>query len=171
MKLELSRIPSPIGTVLLVTRPDTGRVCALDFDDCRERMHDLLAKRFGPHDLAPSAREPAAAAHLRAYLEGELGALDEVRVDTGGTPFQHRVWLHLREIPPGTTQSYAELARTIGRPGAARAVGTTNGRNPIALVLPCHRVISADGSLGGYAGGLARKRWLLGHEGVALEPD
>jgi methylated-DNA-[protein]-cysteine S-methyltransferase len=109
------------------------------------------------------------AARLDRYFAGELTALDAIGVDPGGTPFQNRVWLKLREIPVGRTWSYADLARAVGRPRAVRAVGAANGANPIALVLPCHRVIGSDGSLTGYGGGLARKRWLLAHEGALRE--
>ncbi|TMA44133.1 MAG: methylated-DNA--[protein]-cysteine S-methyltransferase, partial [Deltaproteobacteria bacterium] len=88
-----------------------------------------------------------------------------IRVDPGGTEFQRRVWGALRKVPPGRTVSYGELARAVGAPGAARAVGAANGSNPVGIVIPCHRVIGADGSLTGYAGGVERKEWLLGHEG------
>ena len=100
---------------------------------------------------------------LEAYFEGELRDF-ELPLRMAGTPFQHLVWEGLRAIPYGETVSYAELARRIGRPGASRAVGSANGRNPIAIVVPCHRVIAADGTLGGYGGGLDRKEWLLQHE-------
>ena len=102
---------------------------------------------------------------LRAYFAGDLTALDDVPVRFDrGTPFQREVWNALRTIPVGQTISYAELARRVGRPTAYRAVGAANGQNPIGVVVPCHRVIAADGTLGGYAGGLDRKRWLLAHE-------
>jgi methylated-DNA-[protein]-cysteine S-methyltransferase len=102
---------------------------------------------------------------IRAYFEGDLAALNgvPVRFDRG-TPFQQEVWNALRSIPVGETISYAELARRVGRPTAFRAVGAANGANPVGVVVPCHRVIAADGSLGGYAGGVERKRWLLAHE-------
>ncbi len=102
---------------------------------------------------------------LEAYFRGDLSALEEIEVEIGGTPFQHLVWEELRRIPVGETISYGELARRIGRPKAVRAVGAANGQNPIGLVVPCHRVIGADGSLTGYGGGLPRKEWLLAHEG------
>jgi methylated-DNA-[protein]-cysteine S-methyltransferase len=106
---------------------------------------------------------------LRAYFAGDLHALDTIAVDPlGGTPFQRRVWLALRSIPAGTTVSYQMLARRIRAPKAMRAVGAANGANPVPIVLPCHRVIGADGSLTGYGGGLPRKRWLLRHEAVPL---
>jgi methylated-DNA-[protein]-cysteine S-methyltransferase len=105
---------------------------------------------------------------VRAYLGGDLRALDDVAVNAGGTPFQARVWNELRRIPAGTTITYGELARRLGQPSANRAVGHANSLNPVAIVVPCHRVIGADATLTGYAGGLDRKRWLLQHEGVAL---
>jgi methylated-DNA-[protein]-cysteine S-methyltransferase len=104
-------------------------------------------------------------AQLRAYFAGELRDFD-VALELAGTAFQREVWQALREIPYGETISYGELAARVGRPGASRAVGLANGRNPIAIIVPCHRVIGADGSLTGFGGGLARKRWLLEHEGV-----
>ncbi len=104
---------------------------------------------------------------LTAYFEGELVSFD-LRLRLAGTPFQQRVWQELREIPYGTAISYVELARRIGQPAASRAVGGANGRNPISIIVPCHRVIAADGGLGGYGGGLDRKRWLLEHEAEVL---
>jgi len=107
---------------------------------------------------------------LSAYFAGSLRDF-QLRLGMEGTPFQRLVWEELQRIPFGATCSYAELARRIGRPGASRAVGSANGRNPIAIVVPCHRVIAADGTLGGYGGGLDRKSWLLQHETAALEFD
>jgi methylated-DNA-[protein]-cysteine S-methyltransferase len=103
-------------------------------------------------------------AKVQAYFQGELGVLDSLSVTMGGTEFQRQVWRALREIPYGTRISYGELARRVGRPSAVRAVGAANGANPIGVIVPCHRVIGADGTLTGYAGGLERKRWLLQHE-------
>jgi methylated-DNA-[protein]-cysteine S-methyltransferase len=102
----------------------------------------------------------APAEQLQAYFAGELREFD-LPLAPPGTPFQHEVWSALREIPYGSTISYAELAAAVGRPHAARAVGAANGRNPIAVVIPCHRVIGASGALTGYGGGLGRKRLLL----------
>jgi methylated-DNA-[protein]-cysteine S-methyltransferase len=102
---------------------------------------------------------------LRAYFEGELHEF-ELPLRMKGTDFQRRVWKELMNIPFGMTISYAEQARRIGRPGAARAVGAANGRNPISIVVPCHRVIGANGTLTGYGGGLDRKQWLLEHEEI-----
>jgi len=124
------------------------------------RMPKLL-----PSPMRETTTTPDIAAALSAYFAGDLRAIDAVAVDPEGTPFQRRVWAALRTIPAGTTWSYAELARAVGQPTATRAVGAANGRNPIALVVPCHRVIASDGALGGYGGGLEMKRWLLRHEG------
>lgn len=107
--------------------------------------------------LAPIVRQ------LQAYFAGELTDF-ELPLDLRGTAFQRRVWGALQEIPYGETISYGELARWVGNPSASRAVGTANGRNPVAIVVPCHRVIAADGGIGGYGGGLDRKTWLLEHE-------
>jgi methylated-DNA-[protein]-cysteine S-methyltransferase len=118
-----------------------------------------------------SAFDPAACADARRqlaeYFDGRRRHFD-LRLAPEGTPFQTRVWAELCRIPFGTTISYRELAARIGQPAAVRAVGLANGRNPIAIVVPCHRVIGADGSLTGYGGGLDRKRYLLGLEQGAL---
>jgi methylated-DNA-[protein]-cysteine S-methyltransferase len=106
---------------------------------------------------------------VRGYFEGERSAIDRIPVVAAGTAFQCAVWEALRDIPCGETRSYRQLACAIGRPTAVRAVGLANGANPIAVIVPCHRVIGADGSLTGYGGGLERKRWLLAHERRPLE--
>jgi len=133
----------------------------------------LVSLRFVEASSAPPDELCGVLEALRAYVAGDLAALAEIpiRFDRG-TPFQREVWSALQQIPVGETISYAELARRVGRPAAFRAVGSANGQNPIGIVVPCHRVIAADGSLGGYAGGLDRKRWLLAHEGAlpAHEP-
>jgi methylated-DNA-[protein]-cysteine S-methyltransferase len=133
--------------------------------------HALTALHMGGSPALGWRRDPArfreAAEQLRAYFAGDLRDF-EIPLAPHGTPFQQRVWAALREIPYGTTISYAELAATVRRPGAARAVGAANGRNPIAVVIPCHRVIGASGTLTGYGGGLDRKRLLLDLEaGIA----
>jgi methylated-DNA-[protein]-cysteine S-methyltransferase len=163
MDLFLDRLESPIGTIVLISDGEALRV--LDFVDCEERMKRLLKIHYG--DKAP-ARDICESADIKrrviAYFAGELTSVDEMAVRTEGTPFQKLVWAELRNIPAGTTISYGELAKRIGRPSASRAVGLANGSNPIAVVVPCHRVIGANGSLTGYGGGMERKRWLLEHE-------
>jgi methylated-DNA-[protein]-cysteine S-methyltransferase len=108
----------------------------------------------------------AAKRDLTAYFQGAPTDFASLTLDPRGTPFQLRVWQELRRIPWGQTISYGELARRVGKPKASRAVGQANAVNPIPLIVPCHRVIAADGSLGGYSSGLDRKRWLLRHEGA-----
>jgi len=105
---------------------------------------------------------------LVAYFAGDLTAIDGVSVTTAGTSFQREVWAALRKIRPGTTLSYGALAQQLGRPTSVRAVGLANGANPVAIVVPCHRVIGADASLTGYGGGIERKKWLLTHEGATF---
>lgn len=115
---------------------------------------------------ANGARHPVLVAtrrQLQEWFDGERRTFDLPLV-TSGTPFQRRVWAALREIPFGETRTYTELARRAGRPAAMRAAGAANGRNPFSIVVPCHRVVGADGSLTGYAGGLVAKAWLLSHE-------
>jgi len=164
VKLSTATVDTPLGPVLLVARG--RRLCALDFAARRQHTMRDLRRRFGAVTLVPAANPAGAARALRQYFQGRLDALDAVAVDLDGTPFQRRVWSALRRIPPGRTLSYTQLAAQVGRPRAVRAVGTANGRNPVSLVVPCHRVIAAGGGLGGYGGGLDRKRWLLAHEGV-----
>lgn len=145
------RVPSPIGDVVL--RHDGTALLELVFDE--------------PAAASPMADSVFARA-VRAYFAGDLQALDDVPVRVRGTPFETAVWQLLRCIPVGQTWSYAGLAAALDRPRAVRAVGRANGRNPVSLVLPCHRVIGADGKLVGYGGGLERKAWLLRHEGVLV---
>jgi methylated-DNA-[protein]-cysteine S-methyltransferase len=106
------------------------------------------------------------ARQLRTYFEGDLDAIDDIDIELAGTPFQLSVWEVLRTIPAGETMSYLDVAATVGRPTSSRAVGNAVGSNPVPVVVPCHRVITSAGGLGGFGGGLDRKRWLLGHERV-----
>ncbi len=129
----------------------------------------LTSIRFGAAPAAGSDRVVAtAAAQLAAYFAGDLKEFD-LPLRAGGTPFQQAVWEQLTHIPYGAVSSYGEIARRVGRPTGSRAVGAANGRNPLAIVVPCHRVIGADGTLTGYAGELWRKEWLLAHEGSILD--
>lgn len=162
MDLLLDRLPSPIGTLLLVWQEDALR--ALDFGDNEARFERMLRVRYGAFRLEPLRAPASIRDPIEAYFQGELTAIDSVPVETNGTPFQQQVWKALREIPAGRTTSYGALAARIGRAGASRAVGLANGSNPVGLVVPCHRVIGANGALTGYGGGMDRKRWLLDHE-------
>ena len=169
--LTLARLegPAALGPIFVALAGE--RLCALGFDVQEAALRRVLARRFGDAPAsAPALAGPRSgalsrvAAAIAAWFDGDLDALATLETDARGTPFQLRVWRSLCEIPPGETRSYGQLARSLGDPLAVRAVGTANGRNPISLVVPCHRVIGKDGSLTGYAGGLARKQWLLAHE-------
>jgi O-6-methylguanine DNA methyltransferase len=168
VKLNLHRLGSPIGTLLLAA-DDTG-LRALDFADYEARMHRLLRRHYGDVSLVPAAVPAACQFALEAYFAGDLLAIEQVQVQTAGTAFQRRVWAALRAIPAGATTTYGRLAAELGQPAASRAVGLANGSNPIAIVVPCHRVIGANAALTGYGGGLARKAWLLAHERAITRP-
>jgi methylated-DNA-[protein]-cysteine S-methyltransferase len=153
-------IDSPCGPLTLVA--DDGVLCGLYMTGQRHRPPQ---ETFGDRDGRPFGR---AEEQLRAYFAGELKEFTlELRLN--GTPFQRSVWQQLRSIPYGETRTYGDLAHALGNPAASRAVGLANGRNPIGIIVPCHRVVGADGSLTGYGGGLARKQQLLHAEsGAAL---
>jgi methylated-DNA-[protein]-cysteine S-methyltransferase len=169
LTLLVDRIKTPIGELAIVA-DEGGCLRAVEWADHEDRMHHSLRLHYGKDGYAlKSARNPAGlSVALRAYFDGDLGAIDGLKVAPGGTDFQKTVWKALRGIPSGETISYAALAERVGRPNAVRAVGMINGRNPISIVVPCHRVIGRDGTLTGYGGGLHRKQWLLRHEGVSL---
>jgi AraC family transcriptional regulator, regulatory protein of adaptative response / methylated-DNA-[protein]-cysteine methyltransferase len=145
---------------MLLAATDKG-VCRLSF---HEKAEDLR-RRFPAAELVEGAVPTELVALVVRAVEGE-GGEGEVPLDTAGTPFQQRVWAQLRAIPRGETRSYAEIAALVGQPTASRAVGGANGANPVAVLVPCHRVIAADGKLGGYAWGEAIKRELLRREGA-----
>jgi methylated-DNA-[protein]-cysteine S-methyltransferase len=149
-----SRLSTPIGELLLVSNGDA-----------------LTGVYMEPHPFEPGRRDDAllrpVREQLRAYFAGELLDFD-LPLAGAGSPFQAQVWEALCSIPYGRTVSYGEIARRVGLPKASRAVGAANGRNPISIIVPCHRVIGADGKLTGYGGGLDRKHWLLQHEEKVL---
>ena len=164
MILRIDQIDSPLGVLTLVAGPDG--LCALDFEECRDRLLAPLLARYPDARLVEELDPNGYSSRVRAYFDGDPRAIDSIPVDPGGMPFQRTVWAALRGISPGTTLSYGALAAQLGRPGAARAVGAANARNPICLVIPCHRLVSSTGTLIGYSGGLHRKRWFLEHEGA-----
>jgi methylated-DNA-[protein]-cysteine S-methyltransferase len=165
---SVERLNTPTGPILIVT-DNEHCVRAVDWGDHEQRLQILLRRHYGDNSIrlretkCPSVVRLA----LQAYFEGDMGALTDIRVLTNGTDFQRKVWDALRCIPVGHTISYGALAVRIGRPKAMRAVGLANGANPIPIIVPCHRVIGANGSLTGFGGGLDRKRWLLTHEARA----
>lgn len=153
--LWFTELASPIGT-LLITGDGTA-VTGLYMEN--QATRPAMDRRWCRDDAV--FRE--ARAQLTAYFEGELQDFD-LPLAGAGTTFQKAVWQALREIPYGKTESYGELARRLGNANASRAVGMANGRNPIGIIVPCHRVIGTNGALTGYAGGIERKQWLLAHE-------
>jgi methylated-DNA-[protein]-cysteine S-methyltransferase len=160
----VDRISTPIGVAVFVT-DERGFLSALDWEEFETRLVERLRARAGHFELLPAGKaDPRIRDALARYFDGDIHAVDAIACAGRGTPFQERAWTALRKIAAGTTTSYGELAKAIAAPNAARAVGLANNRNPVAVVVPCHRVIGADGSLTGYAGGLDRKRWLLDHE-------
>ncbi len=172
VSLSLSRLKTPIGTALLVT-DERGLLRALDWSDHEDRFYRLLRLYYGPESnntgvTLGTAKPPVGLrSALDGYFAGDLEQLDGIACATAGTEFQRSVWGALRKIPAGKTMSYGALAAKLGKPAAMRAVGAANGANPLSVVVPCHRLLGANGSLIKYGGGLERKRWLLAHEGVA----
>jgi methylated-DNA-[protein]-cysteine S-methyltransferase len=164
-----SRIDTPIGPMVLLARD--GVLLMLEFEDATDRVAREMKLRFGAVDHQPADDPSGLSSRIRDYFAGDLSAIEGIETDGGGTEFQRRVWAELKRIPYGVTISYGDLARRLGDKNLMRAVGLANGRNPISIVVPCHRVIGADGSLTGYGGGIQRKKWLLTHEGVALKPE
>lgn len=150
-----SVLASPIGQLLIVAS-DIG-LCRVDF------LSDKETKNLGSHSGPPHQLLSLAITQITEYFAHQRTEFT-LPLDVQGTEFQKQAWFSLAAIPYGTTMTYGEQAASIGRPRAVRAIGAANGRNPIAIVLPCHRVIGADGSLTGYAGGMERKKWLLQHE-------
>lgn len=154
-------LPSPIGELTVTADADGITGLYMEGD-----AHALASAPPTDNPLLAKARD-----QLDAYFAGRLTEFD-LPLSLKGTPFQQRVWSRLQTIPFGRTTSYGALAATLGQPTAMRAVGLANGRNPVSIIVPCHRVIGADGSLTGYGGGIERKRWLLAHEqAVAARGD
>jgi len=164
-RLSLDRLPSPLGEILLVT-DEAGAVRALDFHDYVPRMTRLLRLHYGDLSVEDGGAPAGVRQSLGVYFDGQLDALSAIAWATGGTAFQRAVWTALLDVPAGQTSTYAALAARLGKPAATRAVGAANGANPIAILVPCHRLVGANGALSGYGGGLERKAWLLRHEGA-----
>jgi methylated-DNA-[protein]-cysteine S-methyltransferase len=163
---SLDRMETPIGPLLIVT-DEEQHLRSMEWEDHQPRLEKLLRRYYSGEafDLREATRPSVVRSALQAYFEGELDAVSGIAIVQPGTEFQRMVWAGLRRIPAGQTLSYGQLAAKLGRPTATRAVGLANGANPIPIVVPCHRVIGADGSLTGFGSGLPRKRWLLDHEG------
>jgi len=165
---SIDRLDTPIGVALVVTDAD-GLLRAFDWEDHAERVRGLLRLQYGAVELKEARAPGAIRSALSGYFRGDLDALTTIDWRIAGTPFQRKVWHALPKIPAGTTMTYGALATKLGSPNAMRAVGHANGSNPISVVIPCHRLIAANGALVKYGSGLERKRWLLAHEGVTLK--
>ena len=160
-------IEGPLGEMIIVT-DEQGALRAFEWTDLNERMTRLLDRQYKDINIVvKKSRAPSCVTNaINSYFNGDLHALDNLVTIAGGTPFQRSVWTALRDIPVGQTRSYRDIAIAIGNPKGVRAIGLANGANPIGIVVPCHRVIGANGTLTGYGGGLNRKEWLLQHEGA-----
>ena len=175
MQLSRTSISTPLGDMLALASSDG--LCALEFIEVKRRqtpaskerlwrLQGRLRRWFPPHEIVdgdtPVFRRTRS--WLLRYFDGAEAQVGDLPIDMHGAPFEKRVWQALLEIPAGETTSYGAIAKKLGSAAASRAVGAANGANPIAIIVPCHRVIGASGSLTGYGGGLDRKTWLLAHE-------
>ncbi|MDX5626894.1 MULTISPECIES: methylated-DNA--[protein]-cysteine S-methyltransferase [unclassified Brenneria] len=162
----LDTMPTPIGELMLVA-DENNCLRAVEWREYEEKLYRSLNRCYknDPFSLLPENNPGGLTDKLQRYFAGDLNVINTIPVVSVGTEFQQQVWRALRQIPCGETISYGELAARLGRPTASRAVGMANGANPIGVVVPCHRVIGAQGALTGYAGGVHRKQWLLTHEG------
>jgi O-6-methylguanine DNA methyltransferase len=161
-KLWFAEYDSPVGPLLIAGFDET--LAILGFEDYYEQMNKLLLARFGEYEFTGGSGARPIVERLDRYFHEGVETFSEIRVEMHGSPLQNDVWTALRSIPAGETRSYGQLAAKLGRPKASRAVGHANAVNPVAIVVPCHRVIGASGRLTGYGGGLERKEWLLKHE-------
>ncbi len=171
MTLDLTLADTPVGPMALYAQGES--LIGLTLDGGHDSTHPVarhLARHLGAFETRRVDDAAGAATRLARYFAGDVAALDEQPVRLLGTPFQCQVWTALRDIAAGSTYSYVQLARSLSRPKAVRAVAAANGANPVAVFVPCHRVIAADGTLWGYGGGLPMKQWLLRHEGARFTP-
>lgn len=170
LQLIQDQILTPLGQALVLT-DRKGNLRAFEWLDCKTRLVRLLKLHYGKdYEIVEGMRLSKASLLIGKYFDGDLKAIDKIKIETNGTAFQKKLWNALRKISPGKTMTYAQMAQKLGTPSGSRAVGAANGANPISLVVPCHRLVGTNGQLTGYAGGLHRKKYLLEHEG-ALKSD
>lgn len=167
LRLVSSHIKTPTGDMFALTDAQ-ARLRAFEWCDLEGRMKRLFTSQYKsqPYEVVAGSMPMQITQALDAYFSGDLHALDKLETAAEGTPFQRQVWAALRDISVGQTRSYSDIAIAIGNPKSVRAIGAANGSNAIGIVVPCHRVIGANGSMTGYGGGLPRKEWLLRHEGA-----
>ncbi len=157
---------SPIGEICIVA--DGNELCFLDFMENEARRKKLLKRRFGAYQKTTDINVLGMRDRLKRYFDGDWSAFQDLSISKSGTEFQRSVWEALTRIPVGSAISYHRLAMECRNPAAIRAAASANANNPVAIVVPCHRVIGKDGTVRGYAGGEERKAWLLRHEGVSI---
>jgi O-6-methylguanine DNA methyltransferase len=166
LSLMRSTVQTPLGPMLALA--SSTALCALEFSSGNRmtRLESRLDRWFGPYAIQDGSNTVIERAHrwLEDYFKGIGPVSNGLALDMRGHTFEQKVWRALREIPAGATSTYGAIATQLGSAGASRAVGLANGANPIAIIVPCHRVIGSDGTLTGYGGGLDKKRWLVDHE-------
>ena len=161
--IEATGFGSPIGRVTVAARE--GKLCGLAFEEAWSQVARRLERRYPGDEVRSSKGDPLSiGSAVSDYFDGDLSAFGSIDLDVAGTSFQQRVWSALQDVGAGETVTYAEVARRVGSAAAVRAVGSASGANPVCIVIPCHRMLRSDGTVGGYAGGLDRKTWLLEHE-------
>ncbi len=158
---------SPIGDIEYIV--DQEKLVFLDFADNSERIQKLMDRRYQRWEVTKKANAAGIADRLSRYFTSDWTAFDGIKMETGGTEFQRTVWRGLLQIKKGDSISYDQLASNIGNANAIRAAASANANNPIAIIIPCHRVIGKNGAMRGYAGGSERKVWLLQHEGALIQ--
>jgi methylated-DNA-[protein]-cysteine S-methyltransferase len=169
IEFEVEEFASPVGPITLVSCAEGVNALEFQFEGSQALVEKRLASHWGMQVcLHPRRQATDFRRRVESYFAGDLRAVEGIPVKTRGTGFQQTVWQALRTIPAGRTTTYGALAERIGRPKAVRAVGLANAMNPVAVIVPCHRVVGANGSLTGYAAGLPLKEWLLDHEGARL---
>ena len=169
LRLLEDKIATPLGPLWVIC-DEQYQLRAVEWEEHSNRMEELLNihYRVQGYERIAASNPNGLSQKLADYFSGDLSVIESLPTATAGTPFQRQVWQALRTIPCGQVMHYGQLADTLGRPGAARAVGAANGSNPVSIVVPCHRVIGRNGTMTGYAGGVGRKEWLLRHEGYLL---